>query len=104
VTKAISKLRLLERGLLDEAKALDDINFTEGTSKIGESQKEGAEESAAIAKIGLYVQYCFQAAPQAKRGDYKDGSVFQARKAAIEEFMTTALGSSKKCQREGCGA
>jgi hypothetical protein len=104
VAKAISKLRLLERGLLDEAKALDDINFSEGPSKAGEDQKEELGEDATVAKILLYAEVCSYQAPHAKRGDYKDGSVFQARKAAIEEFMAIALGSSKKCQRKGCGA
>lgn len=89
---------------MDAAKALDDTAFADNNSKNGEDQKEDTTEEMTVQKVMLYVKYTLDRAPNAKRGDYKDGSVFQTRKAAIDEFLAVALGSSKKCQRKHCGA
>lgn len=102
--KAIAKLRLLERGLMDAAKALDELLLVEPKAKGTEDEKEDDGEAVIIERINHYVELQLQQDPQAKRGDYKDGMVYQARKAAIEEFLQLALASSKKCQRKQCGA
>jgi len=86
---------------MDEAKALDNANFAEG---VAELEQEDRREKEEIEKTLLYSEVCIQRAPHAKRGDYKDGAVFQTRKAAIEEFMANALASTKRCQRKECGA
>ncbi|CCA72815.1 probable DNA-directed RNA polymerase I [Serendipita indica DSM 11827] len=102
VAKTIGKLRLLERGLLEAANALDAANFADEKSKDDEAEQVVEEKIAQ--KVELYVNINLQHATNAKRGDYKDGPVYQARKAAIDEFLRVALASAKKCQRKQCGA
>ncbi|KAG8827052.1 hypothetical protein FRC19_005756 [Serendipita sp. 401] len=98
MAKVAGKLRLLERGLMEAANALDDFGFTDGPSE------EEEREEAAIERVNLYVNQQVQDAWQSKRGDYKDGMVYQARKATIDDFFRLVLANAKKCQRKQCGA
>lgn len=104
VAKTIGKLRLLECGLMDAAKALDELLLVEPKAKGNEEEKDDDAEAIMAERINRYVDLQLSHNPQAKRGDYKEGMVYQARKAAIEDFLQLALASSKKCQRKQCGA
>lgn len=53
-------------------------------------------------RIKLYVQMHLASAPHAKRDNYKDGLVYQERKAVIQDFFRNAL--VKTCQNEDCKA
>lgn len=61
------------------------------------------EEQAAIEvekRMNAYVNMYLSRASSSKRDHYKDGSVYQARKELIQEFIRVA--QMKKCQN--CGA
>jgi hypothetical protein len=54
------------------------------------------------ARINLFVHIHFARSSSAKRDDYKDGLVYQARKDLTLEFLKSTI--LKKCQNEGCCA
>ena len=101
--KYAAKLRLLEHGLLEAAKGLDDLQMKVKMRK-GEEEDDTPEETEHewAARINLYVQIQLMRASGSKRDNYKDSLVFQARKDLITEFLRTAL--TKKCSNTGCGA
>lgn len=121
--KYVAKLRLLERGLLEAAIAVDDIQLLVRRSKSkskahqGKAEKEGESEDDDsgddetrlpdetqqdfITRINLYVAIHFSRAPNNTRDSYKDGLVYQARKDIIQEFLKSV--SLKKCQNGDCG-
>ena len=101
----MAKLRLLEHGFLVAAKQLDDMHVS--------SQKKGRleEESEDVPvesfedferRVNTYVALHLASASSSKRDDYKDGQVYQERKAIIHEFLKTTI--MKKCQNPNCGA
>lgn len=55
-----------------------------------------------IARINLYMQVHLARASGSKRGDYKDGLVYQFRKDLIHEFLKSTL--LNKCQNADCGS
>jgi DNA-directed RNA polymerase I subunit RPA1 len=79
VCKAAAKLKLLEYGLLNAANLLDDVSFGDqkGQGKEG-AVKETVEDFEK--RLDQYVQMELSKASSARRGDYKDGPVYQARK------------------------
>jgi hypothetical protein len=89
---------------MDAAKSVDDINIVNGKIKDEGEENTDQDEQVIISRVELYVKTQLFLAPQSNRGDYKDGMVYQARKAAIEDFLRYALGTTKKCQRKQCGA
>ncbi|KAI0089112.1 beta and beta-prime subunits of DNA dependent RNA-polymerase [Irpex rosettiformis] len=101
----IAKLRLLEHGFLVAAKQVDDMNIT--SQKKGRLEEDGDEDPAESfeafeARLEAFVAIYLASASSSKRDDYKDGQVYQERKAVIHEFLKTAV--SKKCQNPNCGA
>lgn len=53
-------------------------------------------------RLNLFVNYHLSRASAVKRDQYKDGMVYQTRKAIFQAFLKdTAL---KKCQNSGCYA
>ncbi|KAI5119511.1 hypothetical protein M0805_002447 [Coniferiporia weirii] len=105
IAKFIAKLRLLDHGLLDASNALDDIQIRVTRDQGEEGDEETvAEESFADyeKRINLFVAISLRMNPCNRRDHYKDGLVYQARKAVIADFLNyTAL---KKCQNDGCRA
>ncbi|KAF9534749.1 hypothetical protein CPB83DRAFT_802942 [Crepidotus variabilis] len=120
LVKYIAKLRLLERGLLEAAKAVDDIQLriqkTKKDKKAGQAEDDGDEAASSgddepnlpdetqqefIARINLYVAIHIARAPNNTRDSYKDGLVYQARKDIIQEFLKSI--SLRKCQNGDCG-
>ncbi|KAJ7490360.1 hypothetical protein B0H11DRAFT_2010213 [Mycena galericulata] len=127
LVKYIAKFRLLERGLLDAAQGVDDLQIRvsvkkakkktkgrkadpEDTVEESESEDEGAQGVAVMdetadefaARINLYVAVHFGRAPGNKRDHYKDGLVYKARKDLITEFLKASFTS--RCHNEGCGS
>ncbi|KAG6813000.1 hypothetical protein H0H92_014931 [Tricholoma furcatifolium] len=111
VAKYAAKFRLLERGLLDAAQGVDDIQMrTKTAEKKSESEDSEAEVATEetesveefLIRINLYVAVHLHRAKQSKRDHYKDGMVYQTRKDLINEFLKLAAGV-KKCQRSNCG-
>ena len=107
IIKFEGKLRLLEHGLLLAAKMLDDLRVT-GEKKSGklEAQDEDDEQVETFEdyelRVKTYVAAHLVGASSSKRDDYKDGQVYQERKAVIHEFLKATI--TKKCQNPGCGA
>lgn len=89
---------------MDAAKAVDELTLRDKKPKPEGDEEEDHGEEKVVEQINHAVEMQLKHSSRAKRGDYKDGMVYQARKAVIEEFMQTALASSKKCQRKHCGA
>lgn len=101
--KAVAKLKLLEYGLLNAASLLDDVSLIDQKGKGKEDAvKETTEEFEK--RLEQYVQTRLRKASSARRGDYKDGPVYQARKQVIDEFIKTAHSTSRRCSRPQCGA
>ncbi|KAL0949316.1 hypothetical protein HGRIS_009392 [Hohenbuehelia grisea] len=126
--KYMAKLQLLEHGLLDAAKGVDDLHIkvsvkrskTTAKAPKEDADEEGSQESEAEAeaeseddcpdetpdefqaRIGLYLRVHFARASGSKRDHYKDGLVYQARKEVINEFLKAT--TLRKCQNEGCNA
>jgi DNA-directed RNA polymerase beta' subunit len=112
--KYIGKLRLLERGLLDAAKAVDEINtrkkMQRGDFKDGDKDEAGDvddlvdDESVEEfqLRVHLFVNLHLSRASTVKRDQYKDGMVYQMRKATFQAFLKDT--SLKKCQNSGCYA
>ncbi|KIJ44014.1 hypothetical protein M422DRAFT_228619 [Sphaerobolus stellatus SS14] len=104
VWKYIAKLRLLEHGLLDAAKSVDDLHqrVSEKSTEMEEeddSQDETDEEF--IKRIQLFVAIHLHRASGTTRNDYKDNLVYQARKELINEFLRNSI--LKTCQNGDCG-
>lgn len=114
--KYLAKLRLLERGLLEAAQAVDDIHLRVSRKKEKGGREEDAEDATDveedpgvadetphefIARINLYVAIHLARSPNNNRDSYKDGLVYQARKDLINEFLKACI--SKKCQNSDCG-
>ncbi|PPR04051.1 hypothetical protein CVT24_010626 [Panaeolus cyanescens] len=117
----LAKLRLLERGLLEAAQGVDEIQMRIGRKKAksqanktaddDSSEEEAAEDETPdtpdetptefIARINLYVAIHLARAPKSTRDSYKDTSVYQARKDLINEFLKLCM--SRKCQNADCG-
>lgn len=105
VCKYIAKLSLLERGLLDAAKGVDDLQqqitkSDEDEDKRNESTNESDQDFEK--RVKLFVAVHLHLASSSKRDDYLDGLVYQTRKEVILEFLQSAI--LKKCQNEDCGA
>jgi len=115
----LSKLRLLERGLLEASQGIDDIQLrvsrVQGRAKEGRNQEhegDGGSEGEGefgvsdespeefIARINLYVAIHLARAPQNTRDSYKDGLIYQTRKDLINEFLKACI--LKKCQNGDC--
>ncbi|KAI0700751.1 hypothetical protein BC835DRAFT_1326250 [Cytidiella melzeri] len=104
-SRFVAKLRLLEHGLLVAAKQVDDMHInSQRKGRLEEDADEDPEETfeAFEQRIKALVALQLSAASSSKRDDYKDGQVYQERKAVIQEFLKTAV--SKKCQNPDCGA
>lgn len=116
----MAKLRLIERGLLDEARGLDDMTLHTKRRKVnptGRRGKEGgdnadkkdavempvADETAQefMTRIHLYVAVQLSRNANKTRDSYKDGSCYQAKKELIDEFLKATI--LKKCQNPDCG-
>ncbi|KAF5321315.1 hypothetical protein D9619_000650 [Psilocybe cf. subviscida] len=112
--KYLAKLRLLERGLLEAALGVDDIQLRVGKKKSktpgaeGDEMEEDEDEvpdetpHEFIARINLYVAIHLARAPKNTRDSYKDGLIYQTRKDLINDFLRTCI--TKKCQNSDCGS
>ncbi|KAF9464350.1 hypothetical protein BDZ94DRAFT_1162001 [Collybia nuda] len=109
--KYVAKFRLLERGLLDAAHGVDDLQL-----RVSEEEEEEEEPELAhmvgvevpdekpeefIMRVNLYVAVHLSRASNSKRDHYKDALVFQTRKDMINEFLKATL--LNKCQNGNCG-
>jgi hypothetical protein len=99
--KYLAKLRLLERGLLDAAQGIDDMQLRTQRNKDKEEEVSQESPQAFIARINLYVAIHLARAPNNTRDSYKDALVYQARKDLINDFLKSCL--LKKCQNSDCG-
>lgn len=95
--KATAKLELLEYGLHIAASEIDDWKFREKPR-----EDETVEEFEK--RLEQKVQTELRKESSSRRGDYKDGPVYQARKKVIDAFIKIAQGSHKRCSRPKCGA
>jgi DNA-directed RNA polymerase I subunit RPA1 len=102
VCKAVAKLKLLEYGLLIASKVLDGLTLDQ--TKEGGKATVRATVEEFEKHLEDYVQLELGRASSARRGDYKDGPVYQARKQVIDDFIKTAHSNSKRCSRPNCGA
>ncbi|TCD69860.1 hypothetical protein EIP91_005937 [Steccherinum ochraceum] len=103
--KTIAKLRLLDAGLLLAAQLVDDMHIKAKPVDDDADDAEGAaiEEMDDFAmRIELWVQNHLRSASSSKRDSYKDGLVYQERKAVIHEFIRAA--QRRKCSQPSCGA
>jgi DNA-directed RNA polymerase I subunit RPA1 len=116
----------MERGLLDAAQGVDDLQLrvsrkTEKTKRkkktsVSEEEDEDGQELIAgdqqgeipdetphefMMRLNLYVAVHLSRASNSKRDHYKDALVYQARKDLINEFLKATL--LRKCQNSGCG-
>jgi len=103
VCKAAGKLKLLEYGLLDSANLLDDVNLGDQDVR---GKEDGPKETVEgyEKRLDKIVRLELSRSSSARRGDYKDGPVYQARKRVIDDFIKTAQSNSKRCSRSECGA
>ncbi|KAL4241893.1 DNA-directed RNA polymerase subunit [Abortiporus biennis] len=102
--KYVGKMRLLEYGLLGAAKELDAMRVATRNAKDEEDDEDEILETYEDfeKRVNLFVLSSLGRASSSKRDDYKDGLVFQERKALIQEFMKAI--AVKKCQAGNCGA
>lgn len=100
--RAAAKLKLLEHGLLNPASLLDDASLG-NKNVLGEEDAATETVEDSEKRIDQYVRIHLSKS-SARRGDYKDGPVYQARKKVIEEFIKTAQSNSRRCSRPECGA
>ena len=101
--RTAAKLKLLEYGLLNPANLLDDASL--GNQNVpGEEDAANETVEDSEKRIDQYVRMHLSKSSSARRGDYKDGPVYQARKKVIEEFIKTAQSNSRRCSRPECGA
>ncbi|KAJ7639015.1 hypothetical protein FB45DRAFT_827720 [Roridomyces roridus] len=116
VAKYIAKFRLLERGLLDAAQGVDDLNIKILVAKSNNAKDESDDSSSEeeqertvsetveqfVARVNLYVAIHLRRAPNNNRDHYKDGLVYKARKDLISEFLKAS--SRNRCQHDDCGS
>ncbi|KAF8580902.1 beta and beta-prime subunits of DNA dependent RNA-polymerase [Ramaria rubella] len=116
VSKYAAKLKLLDHGLLDAAKGVDDlqqrISKSSGDKNEDDEDDEGQGSSEGkvadeteeefIKRVKLFVAVHLHRASSSKRGDYKDNLVYQTRKEVITDFLKSTI--LKSCQNDGCGA
>ncbi|KAF4619599.1 hypothetical protein D9613_005174 [Agrocybe pediades] len=109
--KYLAKLRLLERGLLEAAQGVDDIQLRVRKKKDGDAGNASEDEEADtpdesphefIARINLYVAIHLARSPKSTRDSYKDGQIYQTRKDLINDFLKSCI--LKKCQNSDCGS
>ncbi|KZO96375.1 beta and beta-prime subunits of DNA dependent RNA-polymerase [Calocera viscosa TUFC12733] len=116
VARYVAKLRLLEYGLLEAALSVDEITpllksqvtsmpmpapTSDSDSEPGDEVQES--ETELINRLNVFVMMSLQLASQgqgAKRDQYKDSMVFQARKGVIAQWWKDAV--VRKCS--SCGA
>jgi hypothetical protein len=91
----------LERGLLDAAQGVDDMQLRTQRNKDKEEEVSQESPQAFIARINLYVAIHLARTPNITRDSYKDTLVYQARKDLINEFLKSCI--LKKCQNNDCG-
>ncbi|KAJ6598841.1 hypothetical protein DFH09DRAFT_1388152 [Mycena vulgaris] len=109
-----AKFRLLERGLLDAAQGVDELQIRvsikkkkaaakkgKGKKDDGDESSEEEEEEAGVAVLDETLE-AFAMRVNFTRDHYKDGMVYKARKDLINEFLKVSFTS--KCQNEGCGS
>jgi DNA-directed RNA polymerase I subunit RPA1 len=99
VCRAAAKLKLLEYGLLNPANVLDELNLGDQNMQRKEETVEDFEK-----RLDQHVRIHLSKSSPARRGDYKDGPVYQARKRVIEDFIKAAQSNSRRCSRSECGA
>ncbi|KAJ7498705.1 hypothetical protein FB451DRAFT_1202781 [Mycena latifolia] len=132
LAKYVAKFRLLERGLLDAAQGVDELQIRmsikkkkanakkskgKGGKKADSDESDDSsgdeQEEAGVAvldetleqfamRVNLYVAVHLGRAPASSRDHYKDGMVYKARKDLINEFLKASFTS--KCQNGGCGS
>ncbi|KXN89562.1 DNA-directed RNA polymerase I subunit rpa1 [Leucoagaricus sp. SymC.cos] len=112
--KYTAKFRLLERGLLEAAQGIDDIQLRARKRKTKARGEDEEEEETVdtglpdetpqefMTRINLYVAIHLSRAKGNTRDDYKDGLVYQARKELINDFLKNTL--IKKCQNGDCNS
>ena len=100
--KAVAKLKLLEYGLLNAANLFDGLSLNQKRKGKEGATTESVEDFEK--RLERYVQIHLSRASSARRGDYKDGPVYQARKQVIDQFIKTAHSNSRHCSRPQCGA
>lgn len=103
VCKYSAKLKLLEHGLLDAAKSIDDLQqrSTQGEDEDDEKIDFESDEDF-IKRLKLFVAVHLHRASSSKRDDYKETLVYQARKEVIQDFLRIAI--LKACQNGDCAA
>jgi hypothetical protein len=128
LAKYVAKFRLLERGLLDAAQGVDDLQIRvsiekkKATANKGKGKKNETDDSdessddekekAGVAvldetleqfamRVNLYVAVHLGRSSASTRDHYKDGMVYKARKDLINEFLKVSF--STKCRNDGCG-
>lgn len=96
---------MLEHGLLIAAKSLDDLRIVT-EKKAGKLEEDDDEPTETFEdyqlRVNAFVAMHLASASSSKRDNYKDGQVYQERKAVIHEFLKATI--TKKCQNPGCGA
>lgn len=106
VAKYVTKLRLLEHGLLHAANGVDEIQRrVEVKSAKDKSAKPDAKEADEtdedfIKRLVLFAAVHLHRASSSRRDDYKDNLVYQARKDIIAEFLRGSI--LKTCQNGDC--
>lgn len=102
IYKYVAKLKLLEHGLLDASKSIDDIQQRVSDADDEDDGEKGHSESDEdfIKRVKLFVAVHLHRASSSNRDNYKDNLVYQARKEVIQEFLRGAI--TKTCQN--CGA
>lgn len=110
--KYIAKFRLLERGLLDAAQGLDDIQLRVRKKKRrgGDDEEDETVETGLpdetpqqfMTRVNLYVAIHLSRAKDSTRDDYKDGLVYQTRKELINDFLKNTL--LRKCLNGDCNS
>ncbi|KAJ6539562.1 hypothetical protein B0H19DRAFT_1179600 [Mycena capillaripes] len=112
LAKYAAKFRLLERGLLDAAQGVDELQIRKkGDSETEESSDDEEDKGMAVPdetleqfvmRVNLYVAVHLSRSPASQRDHYKDGLVFKARKDLITEFLKASF--TNKCHNDGCGS
>ncbi len=104
------KLRLVERGLLEAAQAVEDIRIrrrkTTEDNREDDVSDDGAgfsEESQQefITRINLYVAIHLARARDTTRDSYKESLIYQTRKDLINEFLKATM--LQRCRNIDCG-
>jgi DNA-directed RNA polymerase I subunit RPA1 len=110
----MAKLRLLERGLVDAALGVDDLQLQSKPSKgKGKAEEEGEDvemdggdddtpdetPEQFMSRINLYVAIHLSRTKNT-RDDYKNETAYQMRKDIIQDFLRSSI--LKKCQNADC--